>query len=95
MHLLGCLGFVRVVDEEVVSLTILADGVGERSQPPRFGSLDGRLGLFEVLLRLRGDALGLAGREVLAQDENSFVVGHMRFPVGGAGLARVLRFRRS
>ena len=65
-----------MVDEEVVSLTILADGVGERSQPPGFGSLDGRLGLFEILLRLRGDALGLAGREVLAQDENSFVVGH-------------------
>ncbi len=76
LHLLGDARFVRVVDDEIVSFAVLADGVGERAQPPGFGAVDRGFGFFQVLLCLFSNALGLGGREVLAQDEDGFVVGH-------------------
>ena len=70
LHFLGCLGFVRVVDDEVVSFAVLPNGIGERAQPPGFGSLDACFGFLQVLLCSQGDVFGLAAGEVLAQDEN-------------------------
>ena len=95
LHFLGRLRFVRVVDDKIVSFAILADGVGEGSQPPGFGSVDGRTGFFELLLRFQGDVFGLAAREVLSQDKDGFVVRHrlccflLFSPVGGDGSRRL------
>ena len=43
------------IDEEIVSLAILSDGIGERFERPRFGSIDRALAqqVFEILLRLQ------------------------------------------